>query len=171
MDGFLLLLRIVHIGSAMLWFGGAIIGGFFIEPTAAALGKTGNQFMEHLLKRRRLGIFFPIVAVLTVLSGAALYWRDSGGLQAAWITSPPGLAFTIGGLAAIAALVGGFLLIGPGLAEQTAVQSELAARDSVPTEAQRARLERANRRIQLANKVDLPLLLVAGLSMAVGRYL
>lgn len=171
MDGFLLLLRIVHIGSAMLWFGGAIIGGFFIEPTAAALGKTGNQFMEHLLKRRRLGIFFPIVAVLTVLSGAALYWRDSGGLQAAWITSPPGLAFTIGGLAAIAALVGGFLLIGPGLAEQTAVQSELAARDGVPTEAQRARLERANRRIQLANKVDLPLLLVAGLSMAVGRYL
>lgn len=171
MDGFLLLLRIVHIGSAMMWFGGAIIAVFFIEPTAAALGQTGNQFKEHLLKRRRMGIFFPIIAVLTVLSGAALYVRDSGGLQAAWITSTPGLAFTIGGLAAIAALAGGFLLIGPGLAEQTAVQSELAAGDGAPTDAQRARLERANRRIQLANKVDLPLLLVAGLSMAVGRYL
>ena len=171
MDGWLILLRIVHIGSAMSWFGGAIVGGFFLQPAAAALGQAGQPFMDYLMKRRRMGIFFPIVAGLTVVSGAALYWRDSDGLQAAWISSPTGLAFTIGGLAAIAAFLGGFILIGPSIAEQTAVQNELARGDGMPTDAQRRRLERAARRMQLADRIDLPLLLLAGLTMAVARYL
>lgn len=92
MDPLLLPLRVLHIGSAMIWFGGAIIGSFFLVPTADALGKAGQPFMDHLLKRRRLGIVFPVVAAITIASGAALYWRDSGGLQAAWITSPTGIA-------------------------------------------------------------------------------
>ena len=171
MDWGLILTRMLHIGAAMTWFGGAIIGSFFLAPTAAALGQAGQPFMDHLMRRRRMGIFFPIVAALTVLSGAALYWRDSAGLQAAWITSPIGLAFTIGGLAALAAFVGGFVLIGPGVAAQTAVQTELARGDGVPTEAQRQRLEWAGRRMQLADRIDLPLLLLAGLTMAVARYL
>ena len=170
MDGWLLLLRIVHVGSAMSWFGGAILAAFFLQPTVAALGQAGQPFMEHLMRRRRMGIFFPIVATLTILSGVALYWRDSGGLQAAWISTPTGLAFTIGGLAAIVAYLGGFILIGPGIAEQTEVQNELAAGDGVPSDAQRQRLERAARRVQLATRIDWPLLLLAGLTMAVARY-
>ena len=171
MDWGLILLRIVHVGSAMTWFGGAIVGGFFLTPTAKALGQAGQPFMEHLMMRRRMGIFFPIVAALAVLSGAVLYWRDSGGLQAAWITSPTGLAFTIGGLAAIVAFVMGFILVGPSVAEQTAVRTEMAGGDGVPTEAQRERLDAADRKMQLANRFDVPLILLAGLMMAVGRYL
>ena len=106
-----------------------------------------------------------------MLSGAALYWRDSGGLQTAWITSPSGLAFTIGGIAAIVSFVGGLVLVGPSIAEQTVVQAELAGGDRVPTEDQRRRLGRADRRMQLANRFDLPLLILAALTMAVGRYL
>lgn len=171
MDWLLLGLRVVHVGSAMTWFGGAIIGAFFLGPTAEALGKAGQPFMDHLVNRRRMGMFFPIVAALAVLSGAALYWRDSGGLQAAWIGSPSGLTFTIGGVAAIASFVGGLALVGPSVAEQTAVQNELAAGNGVPTERQRERLERADRLMRWATRVDLPLILLAGLSMAVGRYL
>ena len=171
MDVLLILLRIVHVGSAMSWFGGSIVAAFFLQPTAAALGQAGQPFMDHLMRRRRMGVFFPIVSGLTILSGVALYWRDSGGLQAGWIASPTGLAFTIGGLAAIAAFVGGAVLIGPSIAAQTAVQQELATGDGTPTEAQRQRLEQADRRLQLATKIDWPLLLLAALTMAVARYL
>lgn len=69
------------------------------------------------------------------------------------------------------AFVGGLVLVGPSVAAQTAVQTELAQGDGVPTEAQRQRLERAARRMQLANRIDMPLLLLAGLTMAVARYL
>ena len=127
----------------MMWFGGAIIGGFFLQPTAKALGTAGQPFMDHLMKRRGMGIFFPIVAALAIISGAALYWHDSGGLQAAWITSPTGLAYTIGGLAALVAFVGGLVLIAPSIAEQAAVQSELANGDGVLTADQDRRLARA----------------------------
>jgi hypothetical protein len=171
MDWWLIVLRIVHVGSAMTWFGGAIIGSFFLAPTADALGKAAAPFMEHLLKRRRMGVFFPIVAGLTILSGAALYWRGSGGLDWSWITSQSGLAFTVGGLAALVSFVGGIILVGPSVAAQAAVQQELASSDAVPTEGQRRRLEWADRRMRLANRVDPPLLLTAGLTMAVGRYL
>jgi hypothetical protein len=170
MDPLLLLLRIVHIGSAMIWFGGAIISILFLDPTARALGPAAAPFMESLM-RRGVGILFPVAAALTIVSGAALYWRDSGGLQAAWITSPSGLAFTIGGIAAIIAFVGGMILIGPSVAEQTAVQKELAASGGVPDAGQQARLARADARMQLATRLDLPLIVLAALTMAVGRYL
>ena len=63
------------------------------------------------------------------------------------------------------------ILIGPSAAEQAAVQNELAASGGAPTEDQRGRLELADRRMQLANRIDMPLILLAGLTMAVGRYL
>jgi hypothetical protein len=164
-------LRLLHVVPAMLWFGGAVVGGFFLQPAAAALGPAGQSFMDHLMKRRRMGVFFPIVATLTILGGAALYWIDSGGLQLAWITSPTGLAYTVGGIAALVAFIGGFILIGPSIAEQNAVHAELARGDGVPTDDQRRRLSRAEGRMRLASRVDMPLLLLAALTMAVARYL
>jgi uncharacterized membrane protein len=171
MDVLLIFFRIIHVGSAMIWFGGAIVSSFFLQPTVEALGARGQPFMQHLMVRRRMGVMFPIVAGLTILSGAVLYWRDSNGLQGAWITSPTGLAFTIGGLAATAAFVLGGILVGPGVAEQTAVASELAASNAEPTPEQRERLARAKGKLTLAGRIDLPLLLLAGLTMAVARYL
>ena len=114
---------------------------FFLFPTAEALGPAAGPFMEHLTKRRRMAAFFPIVAALTILAGAGLYWRDSNGLDPAWITSGPGLAFTIGGLAAIAAFVGGLVISAPRLRPRES-EAELAA-TGVPTDNHRARLERA----------------------------
>ena len=171
MDVLLILFRIIHVGSAMIWFGGAIVSSFFVQPTVAALGVQAQPFMEHLMVRRKMGIMFPVVAGLTILSGAVLYWRDSNGLQGAWIGSPTGLGFTIGGIAAIVAFVLGGILIGPGVAEQTAVGRELATSNAEPTAEQKARLARAEGKLKLAGRIDMPLLLLAGLTMAVARYL
>jgi hypothetical protein len=170
-DWWLIVLRLVHVVPAMLWLGGAVLGGFFLQPAAAALGPAGQSFMEYLIERRRMGVFFPIVATLTILGGAALYWVDSGGLQLGWITSPTGVAFTIGGLAALIAFVGGLILIGPSIAEQTALHAELAGGDGVATDDQRRRLARAEGRMRLASRVDMPLLLLSAVTMAIARYL
>ena len=171
MDWWLLGLRVAHIGSAMVWFGGAIVGGFFLAPTARALGGSAQPFMDHLMRRRRMGILFPIVGALTILAGVLLYWRDSGGLEGSWIRSPIGLAYSVGGAAAIASFVLGFVLVAPSVGLQTAVHRELAASGGTPTDDQLARLGKADRLMRLATRVDLPLILLAGLTMAVGRYL
>src|ERR1044071_5199152 len=163
MDPLFLVLRILHVGGAMAWFGGALVGSFFLFPTAQALGSAGQPFMEHLNKHRRMGAYFPIVALVTILAGVALYWRDSNGLDPAFITSGPGLTFGIGGLAAIAAFVGGLVLIAPSVAEQVAIQKELAATGGTPTDDHRRRLARIDARMRLASRIDFPLLLLAAL--------
>lgn len=171
MDWWLILLRVAHVGAAMIWFGGAIIGGFFLTPTADALGDKAQLFMDHLMNRRRMGIFFPAAATVTVLAGLALYWHDSGGFGSAWIQTPTGLGYTVGALAALVSFALGFVLVAPSVAGQTAVRNELAATGNEPTPAQQKRLERADHQMRLANRIDLPLLLTAGLLMAVARYL
>ena len=93
------------------------------------------------------------------------------GLTSAWVSSPTGIALAIGGLAAIVAFVGGMMLIGPSVAEETAVRNELAASGGPPTAAQQERLDRADRKVRLANRIDLPLILLAGVMMAIARYL
>ena len=52
MDWVLLGTRVVDVGSAMIGFGGAIIGGLYLQPTAQALGKAGQPFTQHLMKWR-----------------------------------------------------------------------------------------------------------------------
>jgi hypothetical protein len=56
------------------------------------------------------------------------------------------------------------------VAELTAVQNELAATGGQPTAQQRERLQRADRRMRLATRIGLPLILFAGLTLAIGRY-
>ena len=86
-------------------------------------------------------------------------------------TSPTGLAFTVGGIAAVASFVLGFVLVAPSVALQTAVGNELAASGAEPNAEQNARLQRADGLMRLATRVDLPLILLAGLTMATARYL
>ena len=171
MDALLIVLRVVHVGAAMAWFGGAIVGGFFLLPDRAGARSGGPAVHgapdeappDGRLLPDRCGADDPRRgrAVLARLERAGL------GLDLVAV----GLAFTIGGVAAIVAFVGGMVLIGPSTAEQTAVQKELAASGGAPTRRTTRRLARADRRMRLANRIDLPLILLAGLTMAVGRYL
>lgn len=62
------------------------------------------------------------------------------------------------------------LLIGPSAAAPAAVVRELALSGGEPSAEQAARLRHADRRMQLASRIDLPLILLAGLTVAVGRY-
>jgi hypothetical protein len=51
------------------------------------------------------------------------------------------------------------------------VARELAASNGIANAPQRERLERAERRLKLASRIDLPLLILAALTMALARYL
>ena len=53
MDPTLILLRIVHIGSAMTWFGGAVLGTFYFSPIGKALGPAAQPFFDAAEKRER----------------------------------------------------------------------------------------------------------------------
>ncbi len=54
MDLLHILLRLVHIGSGVLWVGGSVLFFLFIEPTGSELGPDAEKFMQGLIVKRRM---------------------------------------------------------------------------------------------------------------------
>lgn len=105
MDQWLVItLRVVHILTGAAWVGGAFLLTGFILPRAKKLGpEVGGTYLNRFLAHPWFSGYISSVEGLAVLTGLVLYWNASGGLQGFWMTSPMGLAFSVGGLAALVA--------------------------------------------------------------------
>lgn len=171
MDFLEITLRVVHISCGVLWVGGAFFFFIFVEPTANELGPDSEKFMTRIVVGRRLPVYFIVLSALTVLAGLTLYWIRSAGLQAAWITSPTGLALTIGGVAALIAFVGGNALIKPNVDKLAALGAEIGASGGPPTEAQQRALRDVQHTLRRIGTVDIVLLIIAVIAMASARHL
>jgi uncharacterized membrane protein len=171
MDLVMVVLRIVHIVAGVLWVGGAALFFFYIEPTLNSLGPDAEKFMNEMVNRRKVPIYFVIASTLVVVFGLILYWRDSNGLQGAWVTSPAGLAFGLGGLAALIAWLGGNLLIPRTIGQLVAVTTEMKTAGGPPSDELMARLHAVQHRLHNVGLVDIVLLGIAVVAMASARYL
>jgi hypothetical protein len=103
MDLYVIVLRILHIFGAVFWAGTTFLFTGYVGPAVMAAGPEGNRFMQALLNQTRFLRVIAAASGLTALSGLLLYWRASGGLRPAWISTGTGLGFTIGGLAGLMA--------------------------------------------------------------------
>lgn len=167
----LLALRIAHIIAGAAWVGGAFAMILLVSKTARLRGTDGDVFMSTLLTEGKAARYFEIAALTTVVAGSLLYWRASSGLQLAWITSPTGIAFTIGALAAFVSLAWGGLMVGPAGKRAKAIEDEVAGSGGLPSAAQRAELDSIKARLNRFAVADLILLGTAVATMATARYL
>jgi len=171
MDLFMVVFRVLHIASAIAWAGGAALFFLYIEPTINAIGPDGEKVIAELVEKRRVPIYFLMVSTIAVLGGLILYWRDSGGLQLSWITTATGLAFTIGGLSAVAAWIGGNLLIPRRLGVVAGIGAEMKTSSGPPTPELMGRMHAAQEALRSIGLIDLILIGIAILGMASARYL
>jgi uncharacterized membrane protein len=172
MDFLLLLLRILHIGTGVIWVGAAFTFFLFVAPSANVLAPPNRkQFFDEIIARRRFPVAITILSTVTILAGAILYWRDSSGLNPAWITSPTGLGFTVGALAAIVSWLLGPLAIKPTIEKLDHLGGELLAAGRPPTPEEGGRMQALSSRLQTVGRIDLAVLSVAVIAMAVARYL
>lgn len=160
-------LRIVHIVAGVFWVGGAALFFFYLEPVINKLGPDAEKFVDEMVNRRKVPIYFVTVSTLTVLAGVILYWRDYGGID----TSPSGLALGLGGLAALIAWLGGNLLIPRTLGQLTAVVAEIRAAGGPPSGELAGRMHATQERLRLIGMIDIVLLVFAVVTMASARYL
>lgn len=167
MDAVAIGLRIVHIVSGVFWVGGAALFFFYLEPAINKLGPDAEKFVDEVVNRRKVPIYFVIVSTLTVLAGVILYWRDFGGIN----TSPAGLALGLGGLSALVAWLGGNLLIPRTLGQLMAIGEEIKAAGGPPSDELAGRMHATQDRLRLIGMVDIVLLVFAVVMMASARYL
>lgn len=171
MDWLQIALRILHIGSGVLWVGGAALFFFYVEPTLNKLGPNAEPFVDELVNKRKMPMYFAAVATVTVLGGVLLYWRDSNGLSSSWVTSPTGLAFGLGGLCALVAWFMGIAVLTPAVQKVGALGSEMKAAAGPPSAELMGRMHAAQERVRMIGAIDLVLVLLAVLGMATARYL
>ena len=171
MNGEILVLRLVHILGGIFWVGSFMFTSFFLQPTLASSPGVAGQVMAGLQKRR-LFIFLPVVALLTILSGIRLLWIVSVGFSDAYLATPTGRTISAGAGAAILAFLLSLLLVRPGFLKVGRLGATLAtATDEAARQRISGEMQRISRRMAIANWIVAVLLLSAAASMAVGRYM
>jgi hypothetical protein len=171
MDPLVIVLRFVHVVFGAIWVGMVVFATFFLMPAVQEVGPDGGKVMAAV-QRRGLMTVMPILALGALISGIWLYIRAGAGMPAEFGRSPVGMAYGLGGLAAIVAWVLGVAVLRPSMMKAMALGQSLGpsasaeARQRVMDEAQRLRARAA-----ATNRAIAYLLLFAVTMMAVARYL
>jgi len=117
-----IVLRLVHIVSGATWVGMMALSTFFVAPALADVGPEGGKVMAALQKRGMMTVI-PAFAVLTLISGFWLFLRFTNG-QPGVMRSATGMAFGLGGLAALVAFVVGMVYVRPAMMKAAALAEE-----------------------------------------------
>jgi putative copper export protein len=156
-------LRIVHILTGAAWVGGAFLLLGFVVPRSRQLGSVeGGLFLNRFLDHRWFSAYISAVEGLAILSGLILFWNASGGLQGSWLSTPTGIAFTIGGAAGVIALGFSFAI--------SSALSKLYYLDDEPT-SKTKRFADLHARLARISLFYLALLTLAVVAMASAQYL
>jgi uncharacterized membrane protein len=171
MDGraLTIFLRLIHILAGIFWVGSAFLMAGFLMPAMRATGAEGGRFVQTLMQRQRLPFYLGVAGVLTVLSGAGMYARMAAATHGTWAGTPQGIAFGVGGLAAIVGALTGSMISGAAGRRMAAIGQSVGP--GRPSPEQQAEMGRLQDRIGLGTKVTALFLAIAAGSMAVARYL
>ena len=167
MDIVLVLLRLIHIVAAVIWFGAGFSEAFVVMPAVAASGTTGKRFFVAMSQNRFYQMLFPVVALLTVLAGILLYLV---GNSASHFSSTGNAVLGIGAVAGILAVLHGAAVLGRAGASLAEAISQNLGDDGITAEG--APLV-AERMAYLArhNRITFVLMVIALVGMASARYL
>jgi uncharacterized membrane protein len=171
-SGTLLLLRLLHIVTGVVWVGAVTLLTLLILPSLRAAGPAGGAVMQQLTQVRRMPLWLMAGSVLTLVSGIGLYWHDSGGFQSsAWLGSGSGRMFGLGGVLAIAGAAIGMIVNGPAAKRLGELMGQIQSAGRPPSADQSAELQRLQGRLSSVGMLVMILLLLATAAMAVARYM
>ncbi|HYM65781.1 MAG TPA: hypothetical protein VEW68_00675 [Patescibacteria group bacterium] len=160
-------LRELHVLSTVFWIGIAVTNIAFVVPTSGKLGPDGAKFMGALL-RGPLIMATNGAIVVAALSGLALYWSDSNGFREPWLSSGPGVSFTIGALFGLAAAGVFGALTTPTFRALVRLGGEIQAGGGVPKPEQGAQMAALASRSLLIGRLNAGLLVAALFCMILG---
>jgi uncharacterized membrane protein len=174
-DWFYIVFRIFHIGAGVAWVGSVYFLVVFVQPTSAAIGPAAAPFMTELLGARKLVDRILGLATVTILAGLILYLKrmDLYGGFGDWVGSAEGLVFTIGGIAAIAAVAIGVFGTRPAVQRLLAVGrqiGEATQQGGAPPPELAAEVPALQGKLKGYARASFALLIVAVLAMATARY-
>ena len=167
----MIVLRFIHILSGVFWAGSVFFVAGFLIPGLRASGPAGGQVMQQVIGKLRYPTAAGTAGLLTILSGAGMYWRNVSVSSGGWATSVPGLTYGFGALAAITAIIIFARIIRPlgSNSYNWPAPSNRAAGRRVPS--RRAGSRSCKGRLAFASRLGASCLAVTVICMATARYL
>lgn len=162
--------RLIHILAGAFWVGTALFTAFFLMPSLRAVGPAAGPVMEQIGQVRRLPLYMMGAMILTILSGIALYWRDSAGFSGAWMRSGTGITFSTGGLLGILVAILGMAVVTPATRRLGMLAASMRAAGGPPSPEVMAEMQALQARTTSLTRLASFLLLLATAAMAVARY-
>lgn len=166
----MLVLRVVHVLGGIFWLGSGLFTSLFLMPAFAGSGPGAGAVMAGLQKRRLFTVL-PTVAVLTILSGLRLMWIGSRGFSPLYFESGMGLTLAVSGAFAIIGFLLSTFVARPAMLRSGKLAASAGAMPAGPErDAIGARIGALQRRGAIASFGAVSLVTLAGVGMAVARY-
>ncbi len=118
-------LRAAHVLLAAVWVGATVFTSLLLMPVIEGSGPIGGQIMQSL-EKKGMTAFFGAMGGTTVLTGIYLYWRFTGGFDPEVSRSHAGMAFGIGGVCGLLAVIIGGSVIGRSSRKMLALMEQTA---------------------------------------------
>jgi hypothetical protein len=163
-----IVLRLLHIICGVLWVGALGLMTMFLMPAIGRTGPIGGQFMQHLVNKTKLTAYMPVLAIITVLAGFGLYYIDMRASAGSFGRSAMGMAYGIGGAAAVVGFLVGGIMTGGSAGKIGKITATLSG---PPSPEQAAEIAKLQGRMKTGARISFALLLFTTAAMAVARYL
>jgi hypothetical protein len=128
------------------------------------------QFVQYMTTKRRFSIFMVISSTLTVLTGALLIWQYASANWRGYVSTGPGLMFTLGSITGIVVYFIGMLGVNPRALRLSKLGEEIQSAGGPPTPAQAAELHKLDREMSILSLADFILVALSLALMASARY-
>jgi hypothetical protein len=165
-----LTLRVVHVLLAAIWIGATVFTAILLMPVIEGAGPTGGQIMASL-ERKGMTRFFAILGGLTTLTGIYLYWRFTGGFDPEVSKTHAGMAFGIGGVAGLLAVIIGGSMVGRSSKKMLGLMAQLPKASDAQKGALMQQAEMLKGRMKTFGTLVVLLQVVALVLMALGHYI
>ena len=170
MDTTMIVLRLIHIGTGVFWAGAVFTAAMFLGPTARDLGPAAGPFMRHLMGVKKYSMRIIVSAILTILSGAGMFWVDMHRSQGTWAGSRQGIVFSLGAVTALLALIPGIGISARMGKRLVQLSGDIAASGAPPTPEQAAEVGRLQKMLGIGAAAAAALLSITVIAMSIARY-
>jgi len=165
-----LALRVLHVLFAATWIGSTAFIALMLGPAIERAGASGGQVMARI-DARGFHKYMALLATTTVLTGLYLIWRFTGGFDGDIAATHAGIAFGIGGVAGVLALIVGGIVVGRSARQATDIINRVAGMPDGPEKGSLImHAAAARRRMKAGTTVVIALQATALVFMAVGHY-
>ena len=164
-------MRVLHVVLAGAWLGAAMFATLYLVPAVQELGPAGAPLMAALV-RRGVVKYMASIGGLTVVTGIYLFWRFTGGFDHVLSSGRADMAFSVGALAGVIALILGGSMVGASAKKLVTLGARAAG---MPEGAERAALmnnmDLLRTRMVTFGRIVVVLLLISMAAMAAGHYI